>query len=81
MWRVMEKEFNSGLPVDMDQLFFTPSCSYIFAWKLLVQINAEVWGVLTSCVLCRSFYVGDAAGRPNDHSDADSKFAQVHKKP
>lgn len=26
---------------------------------------------------CRSFYVGDAAGRPNDHSDADIKFAQV----
>lgn len=26
---------------------------------------------------CRSFYVGDAAGRPDDHSDADIKFAQV----
>lgn len=24
-----------------------------------------------------SFYVGDAAGRPNDHSDADIKFADV----
>ena len=27
--------------------------------------------------ICRSFYVGDAAGRENDHSDADIKFAQV----
>ncbi|XP_022877374.1 polynucleotide 3'-phosphatase ZDP isoform X2 [Olea europaea var. sylvestris] len=43
MWRIMEKQFNSGLPIDMD----------------------------------RSFYVGDAAGRPNDHSDADIKFAQA----
>ncbi|KAK4387138.1 Polynucleotide 3'-phosphatase ZDP [Sesamum angolense] len=42
MWRIMEREFNSGLEVDMDQ----------------------------------SFYVGDAAGRPDDHSDADIKFAQ-----
>ena len=25
----------------------------------------------------RSFYVGDAAGRKNDHSDADIKFAEV----
>ncbi|KAL8557154.1 hypothetical protein ACS0TY_004564 [Phlomoides rotata] len=44
MWKIMEKEFNSGLPIDMDQ----------------------------------SFYVGDAAGRPDDHSDADKKFAQVY---
>lgn len=29
--------------------------------------------------ILRSFYVGDAAGRPNDHSDADIKFAQVLK--
>ncbi|KAL8543986.1 hypothetical protein ACS0TY_004510 [Phlomoides rotata] len=43
MWKIMEKEFNSGLPIDMDQ----------------------------------SFYVGDAAGRPDDHSDADKKFAQA----
>ncbi|KAG8386419.1 hypothetical protein BUALT_Bualt03G0146800 [Buddleja alternifolia] len=43
MWKIMEKEFNSGLSVDMDQ----------------------------------SFYVGDAAGRPDDHSDADIKFAQA----
>lgn len=42
MWHAMEKHFNSGIPVDMDQ----------------------------------SFYVGDAAGRKNDHSDADIKFAQ-----
>lgn len=27
--------------------------------------------------LNRSFYVGDAAGRANDHSDADKKFAEV----
>ena len=26
---------------------------------------------------CRSFYVGDAAGRRSDHSDADIKFAEV----
>ncbi|KAK6157322.1 hypothetical protein DH2020_011570 [Rehmannia glutinosa] len=43
MWKIMEKEFNSGLSIDMD----------------------------------RSFYVGDAAGRANDHSDADKKFAQA----
>lgn len=29
------------------------------------------------CLRFRSFYVGDAAGRENDHSDADIKFAQV----
>ncbi|KAJ0101447.1 hypothetical protein Patl1_04855 [Pistacia atlantica] len=43
MWQIMEKHFNSGIPIDMDQ----------------------------------SFYVGDAAGRDNDHSDGDIKFAQV----
>ncbi|XVF78834.1 hypothetical protein PTKIN_Ptkin14bG0169000 [Pterospermum kingtungense] len=43
MWHIMEKHFNSGIPIDMDQ----------------------------------SFYVGDAAGRPVDHSDADIKFAQA----
>lgn len=26
--------------------------------------------------LAKSFYVGDAAGRPNDHSDSDKKFAE-----
>ncbi|CAK7327647.1 unnamed protein product [Dovyalis caffra] len=43
MWQIMEKHFNSGISIDMDQ----------------------------------SFYVGDAAGRPNDHSDADLEFAKV----
>ncbi|XP_021288735.1 polynucleotide 3'-phosphatase ZDP isoform X2 [Herrania umbratica] len=43
MWHIMEKHFNSGIPIDINQ----------------------------------SFYVGDAAGRPNDHSDADIKFAQA----
>ncbi|KAK4750673.1 hypothetical protein SAY87_004155 [Trapa incisa] len=43
MWNIMEKHFNSGIPIDMDE----------------------------------SFYVGDAAGRENDHSDADIKFAQA----
>ncbi|KAI3900255.1 hypothetical protein MKW92_026918 [Papaver armeniacum] len=43
MWRLMEQQFNSGIPIDMDQ----------------------------------SFYVGDAAGRKNDHSDADIKFAEA----
>ncbi|KAM7498620.1 hypothetical protein LguiA_023034 [Lonicera macranthoides] len=43
MWQIMEKHFNSGVAIDMDQ----------------------------------SFYVGDAAGRPDDHSDADIKFAQA----
>ncbi|XP_073039731.1 polynucleotide 3'-phosphatase ZDP-like isoform X2 [Primulina eburnea] len=43
MWIIMEKEFNSGLPVDTNQ----------------------------------SFCVGDAAGRPDHHSDADIKFAQA----
>ncbi|XP_065861953.1 polynucleotide 3'-phosphatase ZDP-like [Euphorbia lathyris] len=43
MWQIMEKHFNSGISIDMDQ----------------------------------SFYVGDAAGRINDHSDADIKFAKA----
>ncbi|XP_076931810.1 polynucleotide 3'-phosphatase ZDP-like [Bidens hawaiensis] len=42
MWRIMEQQFNSGIPIDLDQ----------------------------------SFYVGDAAGRKDDHSDADKKFAE-----
>ncbi|KAI3703907.1 hypothetical protein L1987_74103 [Smallanthus sonchifolius] len=42
MWRIMEQQFNSGIPIGMDQ----------------------------------SFYVGDAAGRKDDHSDADKKFAE-----
>lgn len=43
MWNIMKKQFNSGVPIDMDQ----------------------------------SFYVGDAAGRQGDHSDADIRFAQA----
>ncbi|GAB2217885.1 hypothetical protein Droror1_Dr00001099 [Drosera rotundifolia] len=43
MWHIMEKHFNSGIKIDIDQ----------------------------------SFYVGDAAGRANDHSDADIKFAEA----
>ncbi|KAI4388255.1 hypothetical protein MLD38_000599 [Melastoma candidum] len=43
MWYLMERHFNNGVTVDMDQ----------------------------------SFYVGDAAGRTKDHSDADIKFAQA----
>ncbi|KAK6934140.1 Polynucleotide kinase 3 phosphatase, partial [Dillenia turbinata] len=42
MWQIMEKQFNSGIQIDMNQ----------------------------------SFYVGDAAGRPNDHSNADIAFAR-----
>lgn len=42
MWRLMERHFNSGIVIDMEQ----------------------------------SFYVGDAAGRINDHSDADIGFAK-----
>jgi len=37
--------------------------------------NVNVSVVLFLC--CRSFYVGDAAGRKEDHSDADIKFAEV----
>lgn len=43
MWHIMEKHFNSGIKIDMDQ----------------------------------SFYVGDAAGRQSDHSEADIKFAEA----
>ncbi|XP_002524515.3 polynucleotide 3'-phosphatase ZDP isoform X1 [Ricinus communis] len=43
MWQIMERHFNSGISIDLDQ----------------------------------SFYVGDAAGRNNDHSDADIRFAQA----
>uniref|UniRef100_A0A0D6R2Q3 PARP-type domain-containing protein n=1 Tax=Araucaria cunninghamii TaxID=56994 RepID=A0A0D6R2Q3_ARACU len=42
MWRLMQRHFNSGIAVDMEQ----------------------------------SFYVGDAAGRIKDHSDADISFAK-----
>ncbi|PNY04135.1 polynucleotide 3'-phosphatase ZDP-like protein [Trifolium pratense] len=44
MWQLMEKHFNSGITIDMDQ----------------------------------SFYVGDAAGRESDHSDADIRFAEAN---
>ncbi|KAI5427219.1 hypothetical protein KIW84_032582 [Lathyrus oleraceus] len=44
MWQLMEKHFNSGITIDMNQ----------------------------------SFYVGDAAGRKKDHSDADIKFAEAN---
>ncbi|XP_058749930.1 polynucleotide 3'-phosphatase ZDP-like isoform X1 [Vicia villosa] len=44
MWQLMEKHFNSGITIDMDQ----------------------------------SFYVGDAAGRETDHSDADIRFAEAN---
>lgn len=30
MWHIMEKQFNSGISIDMDQLF-VPSL-YLFAW-------------------------------------------------
>ncbi|XP_078431210.1 phosphoesterase isoform X2 [Wolffia australiana] len=43
MWRMMEKNFNSHIKIDME----------------------------------KSFYVGDAAGRKDDHSDADIKFAKA----
>ncbi|CAN4102962.1 unnamed protein product [Withania somnifera] len=43
MWNIMKQQFNSGVPIDMDE----------------------------------SFYVGDAAGRQGDHSDADIRFAQA----
>ncbi|MCD7470623.1 hypothetical protein HAX54_010605 [Datura stramonium] len=43
MWNIMKKQFNSGVPIDLDE----------------------------------SFYVGDAAGRQGDHSDADIRFAQT----
>ncbi|XP_057813837.2 polynucleotide 3'-phosphatase ZDP isoform X2 [Cryptomeria japonica] len=43
MWRLMERHFNAGIAVDMEQ----------------------------------SFYVGDAAGRIDDHSDADIGFAKA----
>ncbi|WVZ03769.1 hypothetical protein V8G54_024575 [Vigna mungo] len=56
MWHLMEQHFNSGIVIDMDQLFFLPFSSSIDAI---------------------SFYVGDAAGRKSDHSDADIKFAEA----
>ncbi|KAM3222556.1 polynucleotide 3'-phosphatase ZDP [Capsicum chacoense] len=43
MWNIMKQQFNSGVPIDMDE----------------------------------SFFVGDAAGRKGDHSDADIRFAQA----
>ncbi|XP_062101638.1 polynucleotide 3'-phosphatase ZDP-like isoform X2 [Humulus lupulus] len=43
MWHLLEKHFNSGISIDMDQYF----------------------------------YVGDATGRENDHSDTDIKFTEL----
>lgn len=44
--------------------------------------SAAIWKALetrfnsnTGICLDDSFYVGDAAGRPNDHSDDDRRFA------
>ncbi|EDQ91096.1 uncharacterized protein MONBRDRAFT_6863 [Monosiga brevicollis MX1] len=39
-------------------------------WRMLRQLNA------CEPDLSDSFYVGDAAGRPRDHSDSDKAFAQ-----
>ncbi|KAG1367725.1 polynucleotide 3'-phosphatase ZDP [Cocos nucifera] len=42
-------------------------------WRLMEeQFNSGI-----AVDMDRSFYVGDAAGRVNDHSDADIKFAEV----
>lgn len=44
---------------------------------LVVHVLDENNILLVPLFICRSFYVGDAGGRDNDHSDADIKFAQV----
>ncbi|XP_038689001.1 polynucleotide 3'-phosphatase ZDP isoform X2 [Tripterygium wilfordii] len=42
-------------------------------WRIMEKhFNSDI-----SINMDQSFYVGDAAGRPNDHSDADLKFAQT----
>ena len=43
----------------------------------VTTINLVKCALRKSSGLSRSFYVGDAAGRLNDHSDADIRFAQV----
>lgn len=81
MWYIMEKHFNSGITIDMDQWV---SLSFSTLGCISYHSSAKIWSVGTGD-LCnspfetpyRSFYVGDAAGRINDHSDADIKFAQV----
>jgi hypothetical protein len=41
-------------------------------WRALCAMNGGI-----APDLAASFYVGDAAGRPGDHSDADSAFAKA----
>jgi len=44
-------------------------------YSVLMQSYPQT--LLRFAILFRSFYVGDAAGREKDHSDADIKFAEV----
>ncbi|KAF5728045.1 polynucleotide 3'-phosphatase ZDP [Tripterygium wilfordii] len=84
MWRIMEKHFNSDISINMDQSvsYFSSSYSSTVAdlyspyWKEYHMLSPDGGSFISFCI-CRSFYVGDAAGRPNDHSDADLKFAQT----
>ena len=41
-------------------------------WRAMVAMNGGV-----APDLAASFFVGDAAGRPSDHSDCDSAFAKA----
>eukprot|EP00300_Choanocystis_sp_HF-7_P009539 c16482_g1_i1.p1 GENE.c16482_g1_i1~~c16482_g1_i1.p1 ORF type:complete len:593 (+),score=101.05 c16482_g1_i1:27-1805(+) len=44
-------------------------------WDMLSQHLAKKYSL--SIDMPHSFYVGDAAGRPRDHSDSDKKFAEA----
>lgn len=45
--------------------------------SIILDKGGSIWWFILSFLHYRSFYVGDAAGRANDHSDADIKFAEV----
>ncbi|CAN1172060.1 Polynucleotide 3'-phosphatase ZDP [Linum perenne] len=75
MWRLMENHLNSGIPIDMEQLLPLPNLFELCKW--MFQLLFVELTLYLSIFACRSFYVGDAAGRNDDHSDADIKFAQA----
>eukprot|EP00897_Mesotaenium_endlicherianum_P004135 jgi/Mesen1/374/ME000010S_10833 len=63
MWQLLKSHFNDGVPIDME------------TWQCRVTKGLTLGS--KRFALCSSFYVGDAAGREKDHSDADIGFARA----
>lgn len=52
MWQIMEKHFNSGIPIDMDQLF-SSSVSSFQVWLSIISIPfSSHWKVYLRLVRC-----------------------------